>query len=164
MSWLRYVVLTVILLAPASLASAQTIVDSLAAAGRTIDWSRAGVTGGIPHRTSVCTTLAPGATAAAISSAIAACSHGVVALGAGTYTLSTAITFRGASNVTLRGAGPDRTIVKFTGADSCGGLYADICVHGPSDTWSGNVPSGAIRNWTAGYEKGSTRITLDSTA
>jgi hypothetical protein len=164
MNWTRQVVLTVILLAPASLASAQTIVDSLATASRTIDWSRAGIIGGIPNRTTVCTTLGPGATAAAINSAIAACSNGVVALGAGTYTLSAGITFRGANNVTLRGAGPDRTIVRFTGSDSCGGLWADVCVQGPSDTWSGGVPSSAIQNWTAGYEKGSTRITLDSTA
>src|SRR5215468_8149214 len=100
MNWIRYVVLTVVLLASASLASAQTIVDSLAAANRTIDWTRAGVIGGIPNRTTVCTTLAPGATAAAINGAIAACSNGVVALGAGTYTLSAGITFRGANNVT----------------------------------------------------------------
>jgi hypothetical protein len=164
MNWTKRLVLIVVLLGPPSVASAQTIVDSLAAADRTIDWSRAGVTRGIPHRTTVCTTLGPGTTAAAINNAIAACNNGVVALSAGTYTLSSGITFRGANNVTLRGAGPDRTVVKFTGSDSCGGLFADVCVHGPSDTWSGNVPSSAIRNWTAGYEKGATQIMLDSAA
>ena len=164
MTWLTRLVLVVGILSWPALAPAQTIVDSLAAAGRTIDWSRAGVTGGIPNRTTTCATLSPGATAAAINGAIAACSNGVVVLGAGTYTLSAGLTFRGADNVTLRGAGPDRTILRFTGSDSCGGLYADVCVHGASDTWSGNVPAGAIRNWTAGYEKGSTKITLDSTA
>jgi len=145
-------------------AAAQTIADSLSAAGRTIDWSGAGVIGGIPNRTNICTTLGVGTSAAAINSAIAACSNGVVLLSAGTYTLSSGITFRGANNVTLRGAGPDQTTVKFTGRDSCGGLFADVCMHGPSDIWSGNVPASTTRNWTAGHEKGMTKITLDSAA
>jgi hypothetical protein len=143
-------------------ASAQTMTDALSAAGRTIDWSHPGVSGGIPNRTNVCTTVPAGASAATINTAIAACSNGVVLLSAGTYALSSGITFRGANNVTLRGAGPDQTVVRFTGADGCGGLSANICIHGPSDVWSGNVPTTNIRSWTAGYEKGSTRITLDS--
>src|SRR6185436_13957021 len=140
LKFVKHVVTAALMLDLPALASAQTIVDSLAAAGRTIDWSRAGVSGGIPSRTNICTTLGPGASAAAINSAIAACTDGVVRLSAGTYTLSSGLTFRGASNVTLRGAGPDQTIVRFTGADSCGGLQADVCVRGTSDIWSGNVP------------------------
>src|SRR5262245_20038737 len=164
MKWTQSLLLVVGVLILPSLAPAQTIVDSLAAARRTIDWSRAGVTGGIPNRAAICTTLSPGATAATINNAIAGCDNGVVMLNAGTYTLSAGLTFRGTNNVTLRGAGPDRTILKFTGSDACGGLFANVCMHGDSNTWSGNVPTTAIRNWTAGYEKGSTRITLDSTA
>ena len=156
----RVLMCAILLLSLPALASAQTIVDSLSAAGRTIDWSRAGVSGGIPNRTAVCASFAPGASAAAINSAIAACHNGVVALGAGTYVLASGLTFQGANNVTLRGAGPDLTTLKFTGADSCGGLYADICVYGTS-SWSGFV---STRNWTAGYEKGATTIALDSTA
>jgi len=49
-------------------------------------------------------------------------------------------------------------------ADSCGGLWADVCVHGPSSVWSGNIPASNIHNWTGGYAKGATEITLDSTA
>src|SRR5882672_6757105 len=72
---------------------------------RAINWSSAGVTGGIPNRTTICSTLNPGATAAQINSAIAACPSGqVVLLNAGTYTLSSSIKFS-KSNVTLRGAG-----------------------------------------------------------
>src|SRR5262245_8039092 len=143
---------------------AQTITSALTAAHRTIDWSRAGVSGDIPNRTTICATLAPGATATSINNAIAACRNGVVVLSEGTYTLSSGITFRNSSNVTLRGAGPDRTIVRFTGADGCGGLWADVCVHGPSDVWYGNVPTTNMRSWTGGYAKGTTEITLDSTA
>jgi hypothetical protein len=132
---------------------------------RRIDWSQAGVPGGIPHRANgTCATLGPNATAADINSAIAACNSGVVHLDAGTYNLSGGITFRGISNVTLRGAGPAQTILKFTGSDPCGGLYANVCIRGWSGVWSGNVPAGDTRNWTAGYSKGTTQITLDSTA
>jgi hypothetical protein len=136
------------------------------AASRRVDWSGAGVAGGIPQRaTGTCASFAAGATAADINAAIAACGNGgVVYLNAGTYTLNAGITFRGVSNVTLRGAGPEQTVLKFTGSDPCGGLYANVCVIGWSRVWSGNVPAANIRNWTAGYEKGATRITLDSTA
>jgi hypothetical protein len=132
---------------------------------RRIDWSRAGVPSGIPHRaTGTCATLGPDATASDINTAIAACSNGVVYLAAGTYTLSGGLTFRGISNVTLRGAGPALTILKFTASDPCGGLHANVCIRGWSGVWSGNVPPGSIRNWTTGYSKGTTQITLDSTA
>ena len=38
---------------------------------RAVDWSQAGIPGGIPNRTTICSTLNPGATAAQINSAIA---------------------------------------------------------------------------------------------
>src|SRR3989442_10240604 len=97
---------------------------------RAIDWNQAGVIGGIPNRTSICATLNPGATAAQINSAIASCPSGqVVFLNAGTYNLSSGITFyRSGHNITLRGAGPDQTILVFTGYDACGGVLARIFV------------------------------------
>src|SRR5713226_1481497 len=98
---------------------------------RAIDWSKAGIPGGIPNRTTICTTLNPGATAAQINSAIAACpSRQVVKLAAGTYNLSAGIEFKsGTSNVTLRGAGADATLLVFTGYTSvCGGQKAGICM------------------------------------
>jgi hypothetical protein len=74
-----------------------------------IDWSQAGVSGGIRNRTTICATLNPGATAGQINSAIAACPSGqVVKLNAGTYSLSSGIDFNARSSVTLRGDGPDR--------------------------------------------------------
>ena len=157
LSWLILIVL------PAH-AHAETLTSALTAAGRMIDWSKSGVAGGIPARTTVCAELQPGATAQAINAAIAACRNGVVALAAGTYTLSGGITFKGTSNVTLRGAGPDQTIVKFTAPDPCNGLHADICVRGASDVWSGNVPDSQVRRWTGGYAKGTTEINLSSTS
>lgn len=134
-------------------------------ASRRVDWSAAGVMSGIPQRvTGTCASLHAGATAADINAAIAACVNGgVVYLNAGTYNLTAGITFRGTSNVTLRGAGPEQTVLKFSGSDPCGGLHANVCVIGWSRVWSGNVPSANIRNWTGGYEQGATRLTLEST-
>jgi hypothetical protein len=132
---------------------------------RRVDWSQAGVLGGIPARaTGTCATLEPGATADDINAAIAACGAGVVLLNAGAYELSKGITFHGSSQVTLRGAGPEHTVLTFVDAsDPCGGLWANVCIAG-SRVWSGNVPADSIRNWTSGYEKGTTQIALESTA
>jgi hypothetical protein len=131
---------------------------------RAIDWSQAGVPGGIPNRTTICASLNPGASAIDINNAIAACSNGVVDLNAGTFNLSNGITFGGRSNVTLRGAGPDQTILKFSASDPCGGLSANVCIFAPSYVYPGNIPSTNMTNWTAGYAKGTIQITLDSTA
>src|SRR5256885_14959291 len=123
---MRALVLFAALLCLSTSVGAQSIIS----ANRRIDWSRAGVVGGIPVRTTICATLNAGATAAQINSAIAACpANGVVFLNAGTYTLSAGITFGGRNSVTLRGAGPNQTFLKFTGVDGCAGLGgALICV------------------------------------
>jgi hypothetical protein len=132
--------------------------------GRRIDWSNVGIPSGIPNRTTVCATFGPGATAAQINSAIAACSSGVVQLNAGTYNLSAGIDFAGKSNVTLRGAGPDHTLLVFTGSVNCVGQTASICIRNSTGIWTGAVPAANIANWTAGYAKGTTQITLSNTA
>jgi len=129
---------------------------------RAIDWTNAGLPGGIPNRTVTCATLTPGATAEQISGAIASCPAGqVVFLSAGTYSLSAGIDFAGKSNVTLRGAGPDRTFLVFTGSTGCAGLQADVCLQG-SFSWSGGPAH--LTTWTAGYAVGTTQITLGSVA
>src|ERR1700704_5239528 len=118
------IVLSAALLCFATYAEAQSIIS----ASRRINWSQAGVPGGIPTRTTTCATLNPGATAAQINSAIAACPSGqVVKLNAGTYNLSTGIIFNNKNNVTLRGAGPDQTFLIFTAGTSCGGLGGGLC-------------------------------------
>ena len=86
-----------------------TILDS----SRAIDWSSVGV-GGIPARTTNCASLTSSATLAQINSALASCPSGqTVALAAGTYAITGTITIP--SNVTLRGAGADKTILNATG-------------------------------------------------
>src|SRR5438034_1392749 len=97
---------------------------------RAVNWGAGyqGVEGGIPNRTTICSTFNPGATAAEINSAIAACPSGqVVFLNAGTYNLSGAITIA-RSNVTLRGAGPDQTKLVFSSGSGCGNTTSVVCV------------------------------------
>lgn len=84
-------------------------VDPIPASRRT-DWTYTGVPGGIPNRTAICATFSPGATASAINNAIASCSNGVVKLNAGTYNITGIQVYN--SNVTLRGAGADQTVLK----------------------------------------------------
>jgi hypothetical protein len=136
--------------------SASGIID----ASRMIDWSQVGVVGGIPTRSTVCATLNPGASASQINSAIASCPSGqVVYLNAGTYNLSSGIDFAGHSNVTVRGAGSDKTFISFSSGAGCNGLNADVCIEGANNYQ--NSPDNTA-TWTAGYAKGTTQITLSN--
>ncbi len=139
-------------------AQQQTII----AASRSINWSSAGVAGGIPNRTTICATLSPGVTAAQINSALSSCPAGqVVKLNPGTYNLNAGIDFGGGkSNITLRGAGADQTILVFTNDASCNGAFSSVCLHSNDTNWKGG-PSNLV-NWTAGYTRGTTSITLAS--
>jgi len=131
---------------------------------RAIDWSNAGIPGGIPNRTSICATLSPGATSSQINNAIASCPAGqVVFLNAGTYNIAGGINFAGHSNVTLRGAGPTQTILQFSSGDGCGGLGGDLCVSAASTVYPGGNPA-SLANWTAGYGQGTTQISLSTTS
>jgi hypothetical protein len=135
--------------------------SGIIAPARMIDWSTAGVQGGIQNRTSTCTTLSPGATASEINSALASCPGGqVVLLQAGTYNLSSGINFSGQGGVTLRGAGPDKTSLVFTGGVGCGNLSnaASICVGGSPIYLS---PTN-IADWTGGFSQGSRQVTLSN--
>ena len=136
---------------------------------RAADWSKAGIPEGIPNRTTIFRTLAPGVTAEQINEAIAACPGGqVVYLAPGTYQLATGIDFASHNNVTLRGAGADRTFLVFTGSVERRGISADITI----ENLDANLPHdegrylGAPTNkadWTGGYSQGATEITLSST-
>jgi hypothetical protein len=147
--------LPALLLCLGTYAEAQTIIN----ASRRIDWSQAGVTGGIPNRSTICTTLNPGATASQINTAIASCASGqVVFLNAGTYSLSAGIRFNNKRNVTLRGAGPDRTLLVFSAGSTCGGMGADVCFINGDGNWAGDPRN--VANWMAGHAIGATSITL----
>jgi Domain of unknown function (DUF4082)/Putative Ig domain/Pectate lyase superfamily protein len=123
-------------------------------ASRRLDWSYAGVPGGIPNRTTICATFSPGATASAINNAINSCNNGVVYLNAGTYSFSGAINVR--SNVTLRGGGADKTIINGAGyLQMYGGT--SVQMSGTNNRNGGTAIMG-------GATKGSTTFTVASTA
>lgn len=126
-----------------------------------------GVPGGIPARTTVCTTVTPeyasanglaafgtdgsGNAQPAIQRAINNCPAGqVVSLPAGVYRMTTGITL--ASNVTLRGAGPDRTQLR---------LYGTGWVVGMMPGWPTWTAPKAI---STNLEKDATSATLSDVA
>jgi PKD repeat protein len=120
-------------------------------AERVVDWTFSGVPGGIPARATVYRTMTPAQSAAEINAAIASCPAGqVVALAAGTYQLGQ-ISFGSRSGVTLRGAGPGRTIIMTAASNA---FTAD-------EKYFFSEESIALAN-DAGLAKGSTWITLAS--
>jgi len=160
----RYLILFAGALAIPVMAQAQQwsgIIDP----SRAVNWSSVSPSGGVGNRTTICATLNPGVTAAQINSALQSCSSGgVVFLNAGTYNIAGIDFGGGKSNVTLRGAGADKTLLVFnsTAAVGCNGWWSDVCIHS-SDTNFSQAPTNSA-NWTSGYAKGSTVITLSNTA
>jgi hypothetical protein len=138
---------------------------------RAIDWSQAGVTGGIPARNTVCSTLGTAGQSSSyvqsvsggqINSAMSSCPSGqVVYLNAGTYNISDS-GINMVSNVTLRGAGANQTLLVFSGYGySC----APVCFMGDNTYSSASQaqPGGAqTATWTGGFSQGATQITLNS--
>ncbi len=123
--------------------------SSILSSTQAINWSNSGV-GGIPARTTNCASLTSSATLAQINSALASCPSGqAVALAAGTYTING--TIQVPSNVTLRGAGADQTILSATGS---GGGYVVALGSGS--------PSYTTVSITGGATNGSTSITVSS--
>jgi hypothetical protein len=152
---------------------------------RAVDWSQAGVVGGIPTNrtqcvTSQCNTVSGGSvTAASISAALASApANTYVLVPAGTFAMSTGIEFPAGgskspsctskcSNVTLRGSGSNSTFLVFSGgggAGICG--VVDICASSADVNYSGGPSNTATLGGTNGvsgtYTKGATSIILSS--
>jgi hypothetical protein len=133
--------------------------DRLPASG---SWQgNVGVSGGIPRRTTIFTTLSPGATAEQINSALASCpSDQVVFLNAGTYNLAATLLLA-KNNVTLRGAtdanGAPTTVLNFTSS-------AGIRIQAGSGGWDiANSGSFTSSNVSSGATRGSTSLNLATT-
>ncbi len=108
----RWFALAVLCSVLTGLAEAQ-LWSSLLKSDEAIDWSSAGV-GGIPERRVACAVVNAPADTAEINARLAACPAGqAVVLGVGTYEI--AGTIRVPAEVTLRGAGADRTVLNATG-------------------------------------------------
>jgi hypothetical protein len=139
---------------------------------RAIDWSHAGA-GAIPPRSTICATLGvagqvstyvQSVNSSDVASALIGCPAGeTVLLNPGTYNLLSTLNIS-ISNVTLRGAGPQQTILKWsTGAslNTCNGLgTTGLCI---TNGDSGIIQySGNVLNVSSGLTLGSTSVTLGS--
>ena len=142
------VVLTMMLFAFSIYGQAQQW-SPILSSSQAINWSNSGV-GGIPARTTNCASLTSSATVSQINSALASCTSGeTVYLAAGTYTISGTINVP--SNVTLRGAGANLTVLNATGTSG-----GDVVSLG-----SGSVSYNPI-SISSGATAGSTSIVLAS--
>ena len=160
----------VLLIVGASVRGQAQLWSGILSPGRAVDWTVAGIPGGIPDAswTQCGPAIGAGATAAQINSQIAGCGPNTyVLLGSGTFKLTSGITIN-QSNVVLRGSGPTSTTVNFSGVSgsSCGGNGGNICaMPGNNYMYIGSSavlpPSGSNQcSWTAGYAQGTTSITL----
>ncbi len=129
-------------------------------ADRRVKWEP-GVPGGIPNRTTVFAnvTQAPynanntgsANAATAIQNAINACpANQVVFLPAGIYQLSSGLRMK--EGVTVRGAGRNSTILRYTGSDN-------FAVRFDSGSYDSSFSSSTSYNLTGGYTKDSTNVT-----
>jgi hypothetical protein len=127
---------------------------------RAVDWSQAGIPGGVPTRSIRCGSViaAYNGAATTINNAIAACAAGqYVELGAGTFNLTSGITFGGHNNVTLRGQGADTTLLVFTGGGA--GFYNSLVSMESTQLNENDVPAN-VCDVTGGYSQGSVVLTL----
>jgi hypothetical protein len=139
--------------------------SGILAPARATDWTQAGIPGGIPSSTWVncvttqCNTLFGGTvTALSISDALASAPNNtVVRIPAGSFTLS-GNTYSNRSNVVLRGAGPTQTTLTLASGHN-------IMMGTAGQSGMGRVPSNlGSTSWTGGLTRGSTVLTLASTA
>ena len=135
---------------------------------RAVDWTHAGIAGGLPDTgwTQCGATIAAySGGASAITTQLARCSaNQYVQLGAGTFTLTGQITFPRTGHVALRGMGANSTFLVMSGPGvHCNQTTALICMMSSDGTYTTQPPA-HIYNWTAGYSQGSNQITLSSTS
>jgi len=136
---------------------------------RLIDWTQAGVPGGVPDTSSWPTSavMNTGTMEAYIQSALdTAASNSIVLLNAGTYTINTELFVR-KTGVVLKGAGPNNTMLSITnpidsGHETSGiavnlGLEGIIFPSANTDT-CGSPTTPFSNNWVAGFSQGNTVI------
>ena len=131
---------------------------------RTTTWAP-GISGGVPQRTAICSTLSPlgngGDDGAAITAAIGSCpDNEVVMLNPGTYSIKTAVQWP-KSNVVLRGSGGPGA-----GAATQTRLMAASSLYGPVVNIGLNLfphPQTTSANLTADAIQGTNSVTVSST-
>ncbi|MFO1393247.1 MAG: hypothetical protein U1F09_05725 [Steroidobacteraceae bacterium] len=120
--------------------------SGIVAPDRAIDWTTAGIPGGIPNRTTICATVTSSATTAQVQAAVNNCPVGqVVSFGAGTFNIGS---IRVTKGITLRGQGPTQTYLNVTGNVQLG-------MPDPSTVYA--------VNWTGGLTRGSRVLSVSNT-
>src|ERR1700733_6224299 len=123
---------------------------------RAVDWTQAGLPGGIPSRTTICANVLTSDNTAAIQSKINGCpANQVVQFPTGTWNLSGNIFAN--KGIVLRGSGPTNTLINLNGGDIFLGSFGTGGLGG----YPNNLGS---TNWTGGLTRGSKVLTLASTA
>jgi hypothetical protein len=126
------------------------------APSRAIDWSQAGMSGGLPDAswTQCGSTVPAGTDAPTIQTQVNGCAANTyVLLAAGSYTWSNGVSLK--NKVVIRGAGANSTLITMSSHGNCNGQYSVFAL-------CGSDPLGNSANWTAGYSQGTTQITLSS--
>src|SRR5215831_11140052 len=124
---------------------------------RTIDWSTAGIPGGVPSGswTQCGSTIASGASTATIQSAINSCGgNQFVKLGPGSFSLSASLAAN-KSNFVLRGSGPTQTTIMLKGNN---------ILMGNGSGGQGGTPGGLGSTTLSTLSKGSNVLTVGSTS
>ena len=135
---------------------------------RAVDWTQMGA-GTIPtNYVQVGSTIAAyTGTVDAINTALAQCNGTgqYVLLGPGTFNLSAGGSNGGIritkNKCVLRGSGPTQTKLVFSSRDACGGELASICLLSAVQVVDPDTTPN-VANWTDGFSKGSTQITLSA--
>jgi hypothetical protein len=153
----------VLLFLMVSSVQAATPWSNILVSSQAIDWSQVGVQGGIPNRTTICSTInasiyGNGSTdaTAGIQNALNACPAGqVVYLSAGTFLIDSYVTVP--SSVTLRGAGANQTILNAMGSGN-GASVVNLGSASASPNISGS------QSITSGATAGSTSLVVSNAA
>lgn len=163
----RWLIIALVMLAAPSLAQAQ-LWNGVIAPNRGMNWAGAGIPGGLPDTgwTQCGSTIAAySGSGNTISTRLAGCgANQYVLLGPGTFTLSDGIAFprNTTGHLLVRGNGSNSTFINYTGGVNCNGASAAICISSSDSTFPDG--SNAAVNWTGGYSKGATQITLATVA
>ena len=163
MRHLQSLLFLLILLVCPGFSQAQQLWSGIISPSRAIDWTQAGVVGGIPDANwAQCgsTITASTGTAATINTRIAGCpANTYVLLGPGTFNLSTGISMK--SNVVLRGSGANSTfLVMYRKQRLQWHVCLDMFLPRPNMVWYAFGPDMNTATWSGGYAQGATSITL----
>ncbi len=163
----QFITLSLLLLC-LSVSCAAQLWSGILSPSRAVNWANAGLPGGLPDTnwTQCGSTIAPySGSGSTISNALSSCgANQYVQLGAGTFNLTSGISFNQKSYVVLRGMGADQTILNFSGSGA-GNFSAVVAMEGSPSLPNSQTSGGGEQNvcdWTAGYAVGATTITLNN--